>query len=96
MRECYTYQRMLRTLSGEVNLNIHIRKCPDHAETNRNTIDALVNGSEFDPRIVIAVGLLRWIMDYQRSEIQILLESRGIMVSIGEISCLSREFLPRF
>ena len=51
MRECYTYQRMLRTLSGEVNLNIHIRKCPDHAETNRNTIDALVNGSGFDPRV---------------------------------------------
>ncbi len=56
---------MLRTLSGEVNLNIHIRKCPDHAETNRNTIDALVNGSGFDPRVTIAVGLLRWIMDYQ-------------------------------
>ena len=70
--ECYAYQRILRTLSGDVNLDVHARKCPDHKKTNRKAIDALVNSSEFDPRIVIAVGLLRWIMDYQRSEIQIL------------------------
>ena len=87
---------MIRTLSGEVNLNIHVRKCPDHKETNRNAIDTLINSSGFDPRVVIAVGLLRWIMDYQRSEIQILMESRGISISTGEISTFSQEFLLRF
>ena len=87
---------MIRTLSGDVNLNIHVRKCPDHKETNRNAIDAFINSSGFDPRVVIAVGLLRWIMDYQRSEIQILMESRGARVSTGEISTLSQEFLLRF
>ncbi len=87
---------MIRTLSGDVNLNIHVRKCPDHKETNRNAIDTLINSSGFDTRVVIAVGLLRWIMDYQRSEIQILMESRGVRVSTGEISTLSQEFLLRF
>ena len=75
--ECYTYPRVIMTLSGGVNLNVHVRKCPDHKETNRKAIDALINGSDFDNRIVMAVGLLRWIMDYQRSEIHILMESRG-------------------
>ena len=73
-----------------------MRKCPDHKETNRKAIDALINGSDFHNRIVMAVGLLRWIMDYQRSEIRILMESRGISVSTGEISNMSREFLLRF
>ena len=94
--ECYTYQRVIRTLSGDVNLNVHVRKCPDHEETNRKAIDALLGASEFDPRITMAAGLLRWIMDCQRSEIQILFESRGVRVSTGEISNLSREFLLRF
>ena len=79
-----------------MNLNVHMRKCPDHKETNRKAIDALINGSEFDSRVVMAVGLLRWIMDYQRSEIHILMESRGIEISSGEISNLSKEFLLRF
>ena len=55
-----------------------------------------MGGSDFDPRVTIAVGLLRWLMDYQISEIQILLESRGISISTGEISNLSREFLLHF
>ena len=55
-----------------------------------------MGGSDFDPRVTIAVGLLRWLMDYQISEIQILLESRGITISTGEISNLSREFLLHF
>ncbi len=94
--ECYTYQRVIRTLSGDVNLNVHVRKCPDHKETNRKAIDTLINGSEFDPRITMAAGLLRFLLDYQREEIQILFESRGIRISTGKISCLSREFLLRF
>ena len=55
-----------------------------------------MGGSDFDPRVTIAVGLLRWLMDYQISEIQILLESKGISISTGEISNLSREFLLHF
>ncbi len=87
---------MIRTLSGDVDLNVHVRKCPDHKETNRNTIDALINSSDFDPRVTIAIGILHWLMDYQVSEIRIIMESRGVRVSTGEISNLSREFLLRF
>ena len=58
-----------------MNLNVHVRKCHEHEETNRNAIDTLINGSDFDPRITIAVGLLRFLLDCQRSEIQILMES---------------------
>ena len=55
-----------------------------------------MGGSDFDPRVTIAVGIMRWLMDYQISEIQILMESRGISISTGEISNLSIEFLLRF
>ena len=79
-----------------MNLDVHVRKCPDHEETNRKAIDALLGASEFDPRITMAAGLLRWIMDCQRSEIQILFESRGTGIPTGEISNLSREFLLGF
>jgi len=84
------------TLSGSVDLKVHARRCPDHRKTNRNAIHSVLKDSGFDPGITMAVGILRWIMDYQRSEIQILLESRGIRISTGEISFLSREFLLRF
>ena len=76
---------MIRTLSGDVNLNIHVRKCPDHKETNRNAIDAFINSSDFDPRVTIAIGILRWLMDYQVSEIRIIMESSGISISTGEM-----------
>jgi hypothetical protein len=46
--------------------------------------------------VVIAVGFLRWLFNYQREEIQLLLEGRGIHISTGEISKLSEEFLLRF
>jgi hypothetical protein len=76
---------VIRTLSGDVNLNIHVRKCPDHKETNRNAIDAFINSSDFDPRVTIAIGILRWLMDYQVSEIRIIMESSGISISTGEM-----------
>ena len=79
-----------------MNLNVHVRKCHDHGETNRDAIATLLGGSDFDPRVTMAIGILRWLMDYQRSEIQIIMESRGIRISTGEISDLSREFLLRF
>jgi hypothetical protein len=46
--------------------------------------------------VTIAIGFLRWLFNYQREEIQLLLESRGIHISTGEISKLSEEFLLRF
>jgi len=46
--------------------------------------------------VVIAIGFLRWLFNYQREEIQLLLESRGNHISTGEISKLSEEFLLRF
>lgn len=46
--------------------------------------------------MVVAVGLLRWIMDYQEEGIQLLLQSRGINISIGEISTLTGQFLLFF
>ena len=79
-----------------MNLNVHVRRCPDHDETNRNALNALVNSSGFDPRVIIAVGLMRFLLDYQREEIQTIFGSRGISISTGEISDLSREFLLRF
>ncbi|MEM0136292.1 MAG: hypothetical protein QXU18_13880 [Thermoplasmatales archaeon] len=42
------------------------------------------------------MGLLRFLLDYQRVERQILMESHGISISTGEISNISREFLLRF
>ena len=79
-----------------MDINIHIRKCNIHGITNRKIINSLLCSSDFDLRVTVAVGLLRWLMDYQISEIQILLESRGISISTGEISNLSRELLLRF
>ena len=33
-------------------------------KTNRNAIDTPISGSDFDPGITIAVGLLRWLLDH--------------------------------
>jgi len=45
---------------------------------------------------MLAIGFLRWLFDYQREEIQLFLEGRGVNISTGEISRLSEEFLLRF
>jgi hypothetical protein len=45
---------------------------------------------------MIAVGLLRWFLNMQREEIQLLFYARGTNISTGEISNLSEEFLLRF
>jgi len=45
--------------------------------------------------VIIAIGFLRWLFNYQREEIQLFLEGRGIHISTGEISILSEEFLLR-
>ncbi len=44
---------------------------------------------------MIAVGLLRWFLNLQREEIQMLFHARGTNISTGEISSLSEEFLLR-
>ena len=50
----------------------------------------------FDTKVMTAIGYLRWFFNYQREEIQLLLGARGIQISTGEISKLSKEFLLRF
>jgi hypothetical protein len=45
---------------------------------------------------MITIGVLRWLFNYQRNEIKLFLEGRGIDISTGEISNLSEEFLLRF
>jgi hypothetical protein len=45
---------------------------------------------------MIAIGFLRWLFNYQREEIKLFLEGRGINISTGEISNLSEDFLLRF
>ncbi len=45
---------------------------------------------------MIGVGLLRWFLNMQREEIQLLFYARGTNISTGEISNLSEEFLLRF
>jgi hypothetical protein len=40
---------------------------------------------------MLAIGFLRWLFYYQREEIQLFLEGRGINISTGEISNLSEE-----
>lgn len=45
---------------------------------------------------MLAIGILRWFFDYQREEIKAILSSRGLHISTGEISNLSKEFLLRF
>jgi hypothetical protein len=45
---------------------------------------------------MVAIGILRWLFDFQREEMGTILLSRGIHISTGEISNLSEEFLLRF
>lgn len=92
-----TYRRRVSGISGISNIRFTLKACPLHRNADRSIVNAIIPaGSNFDYHIMIAVGILRFLMDYQRSEIQILMESRGIPISTGEISFLSEEFLLRF
>lgn len=92
-----TYRRTVTGLSGTDQVRFTLRTCPDHGTGNRRAFDAIVPaGCRFDAKVMIAVGLLRFILDYRRSEIQVIMESRGMLMSTGEISNLSREFLLRY
>ncbi|MCW6170964.1 MAG: hypothetical protein LVQ96_07310 [Thermoplasmatales archaeon] len=92
-----TRERCVRTLSGETHLRFTLKRCSCRGIDNRQILKAIVpKDSNLDTKLMIGIGILRWIMDYQRSEIQTLMESRGVRVSTGEISNMSREFLLRF
>ena len=87
-------------MSGEIRFNIHFRYCKEHGSFDEPLV-SLVNricpaGRNFDSKVMIAIGILRWVFDYQREEIRTVLLSRGIHISTGEISNLSEEFLLRF
>ena len=87
-------------MSGEVRFNICFRYCKEHGSFDEPLV-SIVNricpaGRNFDSKVMIAIGILRWHFDYQREEIRNILLARGIHISTGEISNLSEEFLLRF
>jgi hypothetical protein len=87
----------VKTLSGEREIIFTLKMCQKHGKGNGHILEAIVpKKSDFDIKIMIAVGLLRWMMDYQREEIQLLLQARGVDISTGEISTLSERFLLSF
>ena len=75
-----------------------LKACPEHkSNSNRHVLNAIVSeGCNFDHRVMIGVGRLRWVFNCQREEIRALLYARGISISTGEISTLSEQFLLRF
>jgi hypothetical protein len=95
-----TYTRIIKTLSGERELSIQKKYCKIHGLINNENVSFLnkicLPRRTFDTKVMTSVGYLRWFFNYQREEIQLLLEARGIKISTGEISKLSEEFLLRF
>jgi len=95
-----TYERRITTLSGDRLLSIPIKYCKEHGVINTNTHSIFNNICPkwriFDTKVMIAIGFLRWLFNYQREEIKLFLKGRGINISTGEISNLSEEFLLRF
>jgi len=81
-------------------LSVPIKYCKDHGVINTDTLSIFdkicTKRRIFDTKVLIAIGLLRWLFNYQRNEIKLFLEGRGIIISTGEISNLSEEFLLRF
>jgi len=81
-------------------LSIPIKYCKEHGVINTDTLSIFnkicPKWKLFDTKVMIAIGFLRWLFNYQRKEIKLFLEGRGINISTGEISNLSEEFLLRF
>ena len=74
-----------------------MKVCREHNRSNKHILDAIIpRNHHFDLKVMIVIGLLKFKMDYQRDEILLLLQSRGIEISTGEISLLSQEFLLHF
>ena len=82
-----TYERKITTLSGDRTLRIRLKYCKDHGIINPEfllTIQKICPKSRtFDTKVTIAIGFLRWLFNYQREEIQLFLEVRGIHISKG-------------
>lgn len=91
---------MIKTISGERSLKAYFKHCKEHGPSNQALVSVLNRICPplrtFDLKVMIAVGILRWVFDYQREEVQRLLSARGTKISTGEISNLSEEFLLRF
>ncbi len=101
MRKIFRNPDHIRTtLSGDRNLSIKLKYCEDHGLINTEALSIFQKICQkrrtFDTKVMLAIGFLRWLFDYQREEIQLFLEGRGINISTGEISNLSEEFLLRF
>ena len=81
-------------------LSVPIKYCKDHGVINTDNLSIFnkicPKRRTFDTKVMIAIGFLRWLFNYQRNEIKLFLEGRGINISTGEISNLSEEFLLRF
>nr|QNO54365.1 hypothetical protein DIMBOPOO_00038 [Methanosarcinales archaeon ANME-1 ERB7] len=87
-------------MSGEIRFTIRFRYCKEHDSFDEPLV-SLVNricpaGRNFDSKVMVAIGILRWLFDFQREEMGTILLSRGLHISTGEISNLSEEFLLRF
>lgn len=95
-----TTKKLVKTISGERQLRVHIKYCEVHGTFNCDGPSVAhkicPSGRTFDTKVLISVGFLRWFFNYQREEIQLLFETRGVHISTGEISYLSEEFLLRF
>ncbi len=91
-----TYTRSPRTVFEKIDMKQSVRASRDHGRSGLDPANILVPKSNFDYGVMIAVGLLRFFLDYQRDEIPIPMESKGIAISTGEISNLSEKFLQRF
>lgn len=87
-------------MSGEIRFNIVYKYCKEHGPCNEPLISILNQicpaGHNFDTKIMVGTGLLRWFFDFQRDEIRTILSSRGVKISTGGISNLSKELLLRF
>ena len=88
------------TIDGPVTFTLTFTHCPEHGPANavlKNVMDRIrPSRRTIDSKVMIAVGLLRWRFNYQRKEVRTILSARGISISEGSVSNLSREFLLRF
>src|SRR3990172_7630361 len=95
-----TWSRSIVSLEGRTTVTVRVRCCRLHEQPRTVSPPALplliADHRVVAGDVLTAVGLLRWGLDLQRSEIQVLLAGRGIALSTGEISALSTEFLLRF
>lgn len=100
MKVYVTWRRKVVTLRGPRDVRIKVLCCSEHDPPVMVYPEAMhrlfLPGCNFNVKVMIAVGLLRWALCLQREEIQILLRGRGVEISTGEVSYLSEKFLAYF